>query len=151
MRPICRPIRNQQEYYSGHKKVHSLRYQSLVTPDGLIIHLTGPFGGRRHDAGVFAESNSYNQLLTKVRFSADNKFVLYADSAYPIRELLLKPYARNTITPLRQQFNTSMSSVREAVEWAFGKICVNFAFGDLKKNQKILLQGWQACIKCRFS
>ena len=33
-----------------------------------------------------------------------------------------------------------MSHVGTSVEWAFGKIINNFAFLDLKKNQKILLQ-----------
>ncbi|KAF0696435.1 DDE Tnp4 domain-containing protein [Aphis craccivora] len=33
-----------------------------------------------------------------------------------------------------------MSSVRQAVEWGFGKILTEFAFLDLKKNQKIHLQ-----------
>lgn len=33
-----------------------------------------------------------------------------------------------------------MSSMRQAVEWGFGKIIGEFAFLDLKKNQKLLLQ-----------
>ena len=37
-------------------------------------------------------------------------------------------------------FNQSMSSVRECVEWGFGKVPANFAFVDYKKNQKVLLQ-----------
>jgi hypothetical protein len=37
-------------------------------------------------------------------------------------------------------FNKSMSSVRECVEWGFGKILANFPFLDYKKNQKVFLQ-----------
>jgi hypothetical protein len=33
-----------------------------------------------------------------------------------------------------------MSSVRECVEWGFGKVAVTFAFIDFKKNQKVYLQ-----------
>ena len=38
------------------------------------------------------------------------------------------------------RFNQSMSSVRECVEWGFGKVIANFAFMDFKKNQKVFLQ-----------
>lgn len=33
-----------------------------------------------------------------------------------------------------------MLRVRQSVEWGFGKMKINFAFLDLKKNMKILLQ-----------
>ncbi|KAF6209806.1 hypothetical protein GE061_015557 [Apolygus lucorum] len=35
----------------GHRMYHCLKFQSTVTPDGLI-NLLGPFDGRRHDAGA---------------------------------------------------------------------------------------------------
>lgn len=44
------------------------------------------------------------------------------------------------ITPEQQQFNLQMSTVRQAVEWGFGKVVQLFAFLDFKKNQKLLLQ-----------
>ena len=30
--------------YNGHKRVHSLKFQSVVVPNGLIAHLYGPVG-----------------------------------------------------------------------------------------------------------
>ena len=44
VRPICRPLQNQQIVYNGHKRVHSLKFQSIVTPNGLIANLYGPVG-----------------------------------------------------------------------------------------------------------
>lgn len=139
-RGICRPTINQQAYYSGHKRFHRLEYQSVVCPDGMIVSLLGPFEGRRHDTGILRESMLYEQLQAKVRFTNENKFVLYGDPAYPIRELLLRPYSRTHVTPLQAHFNKSMSAVRQSVEWAFGKVSTKFAFVDFKKNQKMLLQ-----------
>lgn len=52
-RPICRPIVEQEEHYSGHKRQHCLKFQSVICPDGIIASLKGPYPGRRHDAGVF--------------------------------------------------------------------------------------------------
>ena len=56
VRPICRPKRNQREVYNGHKKVHALKYQSVVAPNGLIAKLYGPVEGGRHDSRMLAMS-----------------------------------------------------------------------------------------------
>ncbi|XP_077486791.1 uncharacterized protein LOC144098123 [Amblyomma americanum] len=50
-RAICRPKRNQQDYFSGHKRMH-LKYQSLICPNGIVCQLDGSYPGRRHDAGI---------------------------------------------------------------------------------------------------
>ena len=44
VRPICRPGENQRVVYNGHKRVHSLKFQSVVLPNGLIGNLAGPWG-----------------------------------------------------------------------------------------------------------
>lgn len=139
-RPICRPSQRQEEYYSGHKRVHCVKYQSVVCPDGIIASMMGPYQGSRHDAGILRDTNLYEQLEIKTRFSVENKFVLYGDAAYPIRELLLKPYQTRALVPVEANFNYEMSRARQAVEWGFGKIISEFAFVDFKKNQKLLLQ-----------
>ena len=43
-RPIPRPDENQTVVYNGHKRVHGLKFQSVVIPNGLIAHLYGPVG-----------------------------------------------------------------------------------------------------------
>lgn len=141
VRPICRPIINQRQYYSGHKKVHCVKYQSLICPDGIIISLKGAYPGFRHDAGIFRESGLYNELEQHTRF-VNQTFVIYGDKAYSLRELLLRPYNENQVNghPDRQEFNATMSSLRIAVEWGFQKIIQEFAFLDFKKNQKLYLQ-----------
>uniref|UniRef100_A0A8D8M060 DDE Tnp4 domain-containing protein n=1 Tax=Cacopsylla melanoneura TaxID=428564 RepID=A0A8D8M060_9HEMI len=139
-RPIARPSVNQEAHYSGHKRVHCLKYQGVACPDGLIVSMMGPFEGARHDAGVLRDTNLMQQLEEKAKFSQENKFVLYGDPAYPMSELLLKPFATRNITQLEQDFNTRMATARQAVEWGFGKVIAEFAFLDFKKNQKILWQ-----------
>lgn len=44
VRPIARPGKNQRIVYNGHKRVHSLKFQSLAIPNGLIANLYGPVG-----------------------------------------------------------------------------------------------------------
>jgi hypothetical protein len=57
VRPICRPgdllgpgTDVQREVYNGHKRIHALKYQGTVAPNGMVIDLSGPYAGRRHDA-----------------------------------------------------------------------------------------------------
>lgn len=44
VRAICRPEVNQRVVYNGHKRVHALKYQSVVAANGLIANLYGPIG-----------------------------------------------------------------------------------------------------------
>ena len=44
VRAICRPEKNQRVVYNGHKRVHALKYQSVVAANGLIANLYGPIG-----------------------------------------------------------------------------------------------------------
>ena len=46
----------QRACYSGHKRKHALKFQNLLTPDGLFFHLFGPVEGRRHDMTLYHES-----------------------------------------------------------------------------------------------
>ncbi|KAG0123471.1 hypothetical protein HOY82DRAFT_465201, partial [Tuber indicum] len=45
MRPFCRPGDNHTAYYSGHKKSHGFQFQSIMTPDGIMSSLHGPYTG----------------------------------------------------------------------------------------------------------
>ena len=44
MRPIARPNQQQRIVYNGHKWVHSLKFQSVALPNGLIGNMYGPVG-----------------------------------------------------------------------------------------------------------
>ena len=44
-----RPSLFQRVVYNGHKRVHALKFQSIVVPNGIILSMWGPCEGRRHD------------------------------------------------------------------------------------------------------
>ena len=50
VRKMCRPKYHQREVFSGHKRFHGLKFQSVVIPNGLIANLYGLIPGSRHDA-----------------------------------------------------------------------------------------------------
>ena len=52
----ARPGENHGLVYNGYKRVHMLKLQSLVIPNGTIANLFSPLEGRRHDAGMLDKS-----------------------------------------------------------------------------------------------
>lgn len=87
--------------------------------------------------GILKDSDLYFKLEQLVK---DDYYVIYGDPAYPLQPLIMKPYGGFSLTAVQEAFNKGMSSVRQAVEWGFGKVVNEFAFLDFKKNQKLLRQ-----------
>ncbi|CAN7943582.1 unnamed protein product [Ixodes hexagonus] len=136
-RPICRPTEDQRLYFSGHKRVHTLKFQSIMCANGIIVEMYGPYPGHRHDAGMLRLSGLCERLEDLVEGAV---YTIYGDPAYPLRPLIQKPFMGARLSAAEVNFNKRMSSVRQAVEWGFGKVASSFAFVDFKKNQKIMLQ-----------
>ena len=144
VRPLCKPDQNQRILYNGHKRVHGIKFQSVVAPNGLIASLFGPVEGRRHDSGMLADSGLL-QELSQYSFAPDGTpLCVYGDPAYPLRVHLQGPFKGANLTPAEQQFNKAMSQVRVSVEWLFWDIVNYFAFLDFKKELKNWLKScWQ--------
>ena len=136
---ICRPNKGQESVYNGHKRQHSLKYQSLILPNGIILHFYGPFEGRRHDSAMYF-SSGVDQLISDMTNSRGEEVCIYADSAYAIRSYLITPFKGGCLTQEQSDFNTNMSRLRQSVEWGFGKLTNLFAFIDFHKNLKVYLQ-----------
>lgn len=139
LRPTARPTENQREIYNGHKRQHGFKFQAVVTPDGIVSHLCGPFTGNRHDITILRESGLLENLRQQLR-DKDGPYCLYGDAGYALCPQLLCPYKGARITREQHRFNTTMSRIRIAVEMQFGKVLQYFAFNDYKKNLKPGLQ-----------
>ena len=124
-RPICRPSIHQRKVYSGHKRVHALKFQSIQVPNGIIAHMYGPIEGHRHDSAMLAESNILPQLEAFVD-ETGQPFYLYGDPAYPLRPQLLAPFRGANVTPEEEEFNKNMSRVRRMGVWGNScPICIS--------------------------
>ncbi|XP_068742300.1 uncharacterized protein [Montipora capricornis] len=137
VRPIARPDEHQRMMYNGHKRVHAIKFQSVALPNGLIANLYGPVEGKRHDAGMLAESGLLHDLERHAFSTGGQPLCIYGDPAYPLRVHLQGPFQGAALTPQMEMFNGSMSSVRVSVEWLFGDILNYFKFLDFKKNLKV--------------
>ena len=62
VRSICWSRKDQRIMYNGYKKVHVIKFQSVVDPNGLIANLYGLVESRRHDSGMLGESGLFRNL-----------------------------------------------------------------------------------------
>jgi hypothetical protein len=136
---ICRPKKNQKLVFNGHKRIHALKYQCVVTPDCMITDINGPWNGARHDSGIFTDSGLHEILEKNLNFE-NFSFCIYGDTAYGIRTHLQAPFKGNNLSNSKKEFNDSMSKVRIAVEWTFGKMSKTYDFNDYKKNLRLYSQ-----------
>ncbi|XP_028416849.1 uncharacterized protein LOC114541060 [Dendronephthya gigantea] len=139
IRPICRPGENQRFVFNGHKRLHSLKFQSVAIPNGLIANMYGPVEGKKHDSGMLTDSGLMAELEGRAYSTDGQAMCLYGDPAYPLRVHLQAPYRGAQLTEQMKFFNKSMSATRVSVEWLFGDIVNYFKFVDFKRNLKIRL------------
>jgi len=136
VQPIARPLVGQEEYSSGEEGYHGIKFQSIVTPDGLISSSIGPEFGSKGDWKLWQQSSIERYLRNF--FSESPILCLYGDPPYASAYGIIGPYratARNGITPAQEAMNVTMSSYRIVVEWGFANVLNQFGFGEWKRNQ----------------
>jgi nuclease HARBI1 len=84
----CCPSLFQKLMYSGHKSCHGIKFQSVVTPDGLFVSIYGSVSGNRHDSFLLSNSGLLNKLQEFMSDDAPEDiaaviYSLYGDPAYP--------------------------------------------------------------------
>jgi hypothetical protein len=62
LKKTCRLSFFQKLLYSGHKRCHGIKFQSIVTPDGLFACMYGPITGNWHDSFMLARSQFMERL-----------------------------------------------------------------------------------------
>ena len=141
VRKMCRQTRHQREVFNGHHRVHAIKFQSIVIPNGLIANLYGPMAGRRHDSALLHASGVQAYMQQNMISPDGQPMCIYGDPAYPLTAHVKRPHRGQHLTPQEQAFNTamSMSGVRQCVEWEFGKVVRLWAFLDFEKNLKLFL------------
>jgi nuclease HARBI1 len=138
LRRTCRPTHLQRQAYSGHKRCHGIKYQSVVSPDGLITCLYGPIAGSRHDCYLLAQSTLHAQMVACMPLGGPHHiYSLYGDPAYTSSAWLFSGFRFAAPGSLQAQWNTRMSSVREVVEWGFNLIRTNWSYLDFKAQMMI--------------
>lgn len=82
---------------------------------------------------MLVDSNLLQELERNAFSPTGQPTSVYGDPAYPLRIHLQAPFLHAVLTPMMEQYNLEMSSVRATVEWFFGDITNYFKFLDLRK------------------
>ena len=131
---ISRPSEHQRSMYSGHKKLHCVKYQTLESPNGLILHCSIGDDGRRGDGYVLRRSGLIAFLQNHPIL---HLFQALGDSAYPNCDVMVSIFKGTNLPPASLAFNAVMCPIRTSVEWGYEKVVRYWAFLDFKKAMKI--------------
>ena len=71
-----------------------MKFQGVVTPDGITTILCGPYVGRVHDSNMLKRSKLQDQLRDRLDWTLAGrpKYKIYGDSAYAESDVLLRAY-----------------------------------------------------------
>ena len=130
VRQISRPKHHRRIMFNGHKRVHSIKFRSVVLANGLIGNLAGPFEGKQHDSMMLQESGLLT-TLQQIAFYNNHPLCRYGDPAYPLGIYLQAPFRDRELTRQME------CQVRVSVEWMFGNITKYFSFADFKRQMKL--------------
>ena len=128
--------------YSGHKRCHGIKFQSVVTPDGLYPSMYGPVSGKRHDSFLLSSSYFLNKLH---EFMPDKTpgdieaviYSLYGDPAFTRSIHYFRGYKNSVDGSAQAHWNCQMSKVCEIVEWGFANIFIQRSYLDFRVTMKI--------------
>ena len=143
VRGCARPLYGQEALFSGHKKIHGLKYQALGLPDGLIAGMYGPKQARRHDSRVLVESG-LETSLRNIQQRTGLPYLIYGDPAYGNTATIMAGFDRvqRRSNVDMDRLTKALNSDRTSVEWCFGKVCTKFKWVESKDANKI---GKTAC------
>lgn len=135
---VSSPKSNKEQgvLYNRHKRKHALKFQAVMSPDGMLLHACGTKVGVRHDWRMFVESG-LEQDLPEVIFIDGIKYGVYGDSGYAPRPYLEVPASGSNLSHALKVFNNAMSSVRITVEWYFKSLNIYWTSVDFKRKMRI--------------
>ena len=122
-RGFQRPTKRQQDWYSGYYGAHGFKFQAIVTPNGLVYSLIGPFHGKANDWSIFTSSSVPERIREVI---GDRRILyLYGDPAYHFLFGVMPPFKHalgyRYLPRAERAFNIRLSKVRISVEHAFGR------------------------------
>ena len=127
----------QRAWYSGWKKLHGMKYQTVDLPNGMNLNVWGPISVRHNDITALHESN-INDKLVQLQLGRQHQWIIYGDSAYVhVADSHIAARHHNEFNTEREVLeNRCLSACRECIEWDFGDVGVMWSMVDYKKVLK---------------
>jgi hypothetical protein len=134
--PVCRPVKYQKSVWSGHKRVHGMKFQSIILPDGMFGQLYGPVEARRHDVILLKESGLVSIFENSPALEG---YHVFGDMGYTNNSWILSPFKGINIDGDQAKWNKLCRHVRIVVEWGFGNLQRKWAHLTFKPAMKVFL------------
>ena len=117
----------QRAWWTGWKKLHGLKWQTVTMANGMEFDVWGPVSVRHNDLFTLHHSRILEKLAA-LQEDMELKFKIYGDSAYDDDELLVSGAGRG------------MSSERESIEWRYKDLKMQWKYLDYKHCLKLRRQ-----------
>lgn len=117
----------QRSWWTGWKKLHGLKWQTVIMANGMDFEVWGPVSVRHND-NFTLNLSQITSKLEALQLNNNLKFGIYGDSAYHNQEYLATGGPRG------------MSSVRESIEWRYKDLKVYFKYCDYRHCLKLRKQ-----------
>jgi len=112
----------QEAWYNGWKKLHGMKWQTIILANGMDFHIFGPLSVRRNDLTALDKSDIENKI--REQFFVDEIVLkLFGDSAFMVSDIM------STAESLPGR---GMSSVREVIEWSYKDVKQLWKYCDYK-------------------
>ena len=123
-----------------------MKFQSIVMPNGLLIHLDGPYHLPQNDVGILTESKLLITLeQCAIQPGSDEGdlleccfFQIYGNSAYGLSPVMVSPFSWvGKLMVAQQEWNVAMGQVWISVEHGFGLDLKDWAYLNAFWKQKV--------------
>jgi len=106
----CRPQKEQQMMYSGYKRHHSFKYQTVICSNSLIESIADLYEGKINDH-IIVQDFDLKQDLQQI-CNGQRQLFLFEDQAYKHLDEIFEPYQEErTLTDDKAAFNHHLSSI----------------------------------------
>jgi hypothetical protein len=129
--PINRPKYDQEEYYSGKKKRHTIKRQIIITPGKKLISIGRAQIGKAHDKTIAEESYYLLHAPPDSTGMSDLGYLAIDNLGTDTRFVMaIKKKPKVALTEGEKTTNRSISSVRVRVEHVIAHLKYNRIFSD---------------------
>ena len=118
-------------YYNGWKSHNGLKHQTVDIAHGITVDMHGPISLRRNDMKLFSDSDINARLARVTTLSC------FGDSIYPHLSNVCS-YHKNLTTPVQEEENKLMKSVRISIEWNYATTRNIFRYLQNEHKLKIM-------------
>jgi hypothetical protein len=115
--------------YHNFKNFYSVVLMALVDSNYRFIWGSCGFPGNSHDSIIFQSTDLWNSIqegcipeMGKIIEKLNVPPLIVADSAFPLRAWLMKPYTDAVLSPQQKYFNYRLSRARMVTEGAYGQL-----------------------------